>query len=314
MSLERLLAQLADPSELSWKDETYDLALAGDLPATERSTFVAKLIEQAREGDTRAILTLGHLKASEALFVLNAAAKGQDPWSPTARRALVLFGRGADVANEIAHDAVHGPSKMGRIAAILDLPRIGGDIALVALQEALTDDDSDVRVLAWDALVEVLGLARRIQNPEGVRQLTTEIEVMRVLLASEIAALVKLGSSGMREVVRRLAAGATAQQLGIAWRPRQSEAVFENLRRAMFEPDIPYPVKELATLRGAARQLAETMIVRRLEEWDVRVPDILIVLDAAWTAPALEELAASASTPEDLRPKLADAARALATT
>ena len=86
-SLDQLLHQLSDPSELSWKDETYDLALAGGLPATERATFVAKLIEHAQQGDTRAILTLGHLKATEALPLLQAAAKSQAPWAATASRS-----------------------------------------------------------------------------------------------------------------------------------------------------------------------------------------------------------------------------------
>jgi hypothetical protein len=314
MSLDQLLLAMADPSELSWKDETYDLALAGGLPAAERATLVASLLAQAQHGDTRAILTLGHLNATEALPLLSAAAKSSEPWAATARRALVLLGRGADVIAEIANDATQSPAKMARVAAVMDLPKIGGGMALAALQAALTDEDSDVRVIAWDALVHALGLAKRIQNPEGVRQLTTEIEVMRVLLASEITALVKLGASGMRETARRLAAGATPQQLGIAWRPKQAEAVFDKLREAMEAPGAAYPVKEIATLHGPARQLAETMIVRRLEEGDARVPTALVALDAAWTAPALEEIANSSATPSELRVALAHAARELTTT
>jgi len=314
MSLEQLLQQLSDPSELSWKDETYDLAIAVGLSVTDRAAFVTKLIEEANQGDTRAILTLGHVNAVEALPELQRAAKSQDPWAPTARRALVLLGKGADVLAEIAHDAVHSPAKMGRVAAVIDLAQIGGPVAIAALEQALLDDDSDVRVLAWDSLVDALGLTKRIQNPEGVRQLTTEIEVMRVLLGSEMTALVKLGASGMRETSRRLAAGATAQQLGIAWRPKQFEDVFDNLRRAMFEPGQVFPVAEIAALKGPARQLAETMIVRRLEEWDARAPAALVKLDAAWTAPALQDLANSSATPPELRAELADAARALTTT
>lgn len=314
MSLDQLLQQLSDPSELSWKDETYDLALAVGLPAEDRATLVAQLVAQAREGDTRAILTLGHLKATEALLELRAAARSQVPWAPTARRALVLLGKGSDVLAEIARDAVHAPAKMSRVAAVMDLPRIGGAVALAALQEALVDEDSDVRVIAWDALVDALGLAKRIQNPEGVRQLTTEIEVMRVLLASEITALAKLGASGMREVARRLAAGATPQQLGIAWRPQQAESVFADLRQAMFDPEHAFPVGAIAKLKGPARQLAETMIVRCLEEHDPRVPDALVALDAAWTGPALEEASRSSEVPDELRVKLAAAARELATT
>ncbi len=312
--LERLLNQMSDPSDLSWKDETYDLALARGLDPTDRVTYVAKLIENAKQGDTHAILTLGNLKATEALPQLEADAKSQEPWAGTARRALVLLGKGADVLTEIAHDAVSCAAKMGRVAAIMDLPKIGGPTAIFALQQALVDEDGDVRLIAWDALVEALGLTKRLQNPEGKRELTTEVEVMRVLLGSEIQALVKLGAAGMREVGRRLASGASAQQLGIAWRPKSAEAVFDKLRGTLFDTDKAFPVDDIKPLTGTARQLAETMIVLRLEEWDPRVPAALIELDAAWTAPALEELAASNDAPDELRGELANAARQLATT
>ena len=56
------------------------------------------------------------------------------------------------------------------------------------------------------------------------------------------------------------------------------------------------------------------MIVRRLEDGDARVPDALVKLDAAWTVPALEELANSPATPSELRAALAEAARELKTT
>jgi hypothetical protein len=314
MSLDRLLQQLSDPSDLAWNAETYDLANAKDLTGSDRATYVAKLIEHANQGDTHAILTLGHLNAVEALPTLEVAAKSSEPWAGAARRALVLLGKGASVLAEIAHDAVHEPAKMRRVAAILDLPKLGGPVAIAALLDALVDEDSDVRVIAWDALIDALNLTKRIQNTEGVRQLTTEVEVMRVLLGSETPALVKLGASGMREVARRLAAGATAQQLGIAWRPKPAPELFDKLREAMLEPELAFPVDEIAKLSGPARQLAETMILRRLEHGDERVPDALIKLDAAWTAPALEELAQSTTLSRELRDKLVTAARELATT
>lgn len=313
MSLDRLLQQLSDPSDLSWKDETYDLANARALTGADRDTYVAKLMEHAKQGDNHAILTLAHLKATEALPTLEVDAKSSHPWAGTARRALVLFGKGASVLDEIAHDAVHEPAKMRRVAAVLDLPKIGGPVAVAALLEALVDGDSDVRVVAWDSLIEALGLTKRIQNPDGVRQLTTEVEVMRVLLGSEMPALVKLGASGMREVARRLAAGASPQQLGIAWRPKPAEELFQTLREAMLEAELAYPVDEISKLTGPARQLAETMILRRLEHGDERVPDALLKLDAAWTAPALEELAQSSTISQELRDKLITAARELAT-
>ncbi|MEZ4404877.1 MAG: hypothetical protein R3A52_00085 [Polyangiales bacterium] len=312
-ALERLLRQMSDPSELSWREETYDLALARTLEPSERASYVAALIERAKRGDTHAVLTLGHLGATEALPTLRADAKRAAPWAATARRALVLLGEGADVVEEVARDAVSSPAKMARVAAIMDLSKIGGPAASRALQQALVDEDSDVRVIAWDALVEALGLTKQLQSPEGRRELTTEVEVLRVLLASDVTALVKVGAAGMRDVARRLSAGETAQQLGIAWRPRSSERTFDALRAAMYRGGA-LPIDEVKALKGAERYLAEAMIARRLEDGDERVPDALVALDAAWTAPALQELAESDATDAAMRAKLARAARVLATT
>jgi hypothetical protein len=313
MSLELFLQQMSDPSTLSWKDETYDLSLARDITGAERTTLIAQLSEQARQGDTRAILTLGHLDAQESLPMLRAAATGNDPWAGTARRALVLLGKGNEVIDQIADDAVASPAKMARVAAIMDLGKLGGPKSLAALQKALVEEDSEVRLIAWDALIETLGLTKRLQSPEGIRELTTEVEVMRVLLGSEIHAMAKLGAAGMNEILRRLASGASPQQLGIAWRPKPVPELFDKLRLTLYDTDGEFPVDDIAKLTGIARQLAETMIVMRLEDWDERVPDALVKLDAAWTAPALEELAASPDAPDELRGKLATAARKLAT-
>src|SRR5262249_34965425 len=150
--LDRLLQQIANPSELAWNEETYDLALASGLSGADRSTLIAELIDTARIGDTHAILTLGHLQAVEALPMLQAAARSNEPWAPTARRALVLLGHGAEVAQDVAADAIHAPAKMARVAAVMDLPRIGGPIAIAALEHALADEDDAVRMLAWDGL------------------------------------------------------------------------------------------------------------------------------------------------------------------
>jgi hypothetical protein len=313
MSLQRLLDQMSDPSELAWNDETYDLAEARALEPADRAIFVAKLIENAKQGDPRAIMTLGNLNATEALPMLAADAKSGQPWAATARRAVVLLGAGADVLPEIAHDAVNAEGKMERAAAIMDLPKIGGREAIFTLQQALLDEDSDLRLIAWDGLIEALGLTKRLQNPEGKKELTTDVEVMSVLLASDIRALVKLGASGMSEVVRRLAAGATPQQLGIAWRPPPAPEIMTRLQKTLLHPELPFPLDDIKKLTGTARQLAEAVIAIRLEAWDQRVPAALVELDAAWTAPALKELADSDEAPDELRQMLADAAAQLAT-
>jgi hypothetical protein len=309
-ALDQLLHQISNQAELAWNEETYDLALASGLSGADRSTFVTKLIEAARVGDTHAILTLGNLHANEALPMLRVAAKSKDPWAPTARRALVLLGHGAEVVQEVAADAVHAAAKMARVAAVMDLPKIGGATAIAALEQALADQEYEVRMLAWDGLVEAFDLGRLIQNPEGRRELATQVELLRVLLASDIAAFVRMGIDEMRALTKQLRAGAMPQSLGIAWVANPAPDLFGRLRLALFDLDAKYPVDEIAQLTGFARRLAETMIALRMLD-DPRVPDALVQLTASWTTPALEEVARSTTISPELREKLTQSTRAL---
>src|SRR4051812_44224758 len=107
-ALDQLLQQLADPSGIAWNEETYDLALASTLDVTDRGTYVAKLIENAGQGDTHAILTLGHMQVEEALPVLRVDAGSSASWAATSRRALVLMGHGDEVIDAIVEDALRG--------------------------------------------------------------------------------------------------------------------------------------------------------------------------------------------------------------
>ena len=300
--LDELLRQVANPSEIAWNEETYDVPLASTLTAADRETYVAKLIDHARQGDTHAILTLAHLNATEALPMLRAAAVSQDPCAQCARRALVILGHGAEVVQEVANDAVRGQAKMGRVAAVMDLPRIGGAIAIAALEQALADDEDAVRLLAWDGLVEVLDLQRYIQNPQGKRDMSTEVEILRALLGSDLPAFVKMGVDEMRQLTSRLRAGASAPSLGLAWAPNPAPELFTRLRLALFDADAAFPVDEIAKLTGVPRRLAEMMIAMRLENHDRRVPEALVHLGATWTAPVLDEVAqSSATSPEQGR-------------
>jgi hypothetical protein len=311
-SLDLLLKQIDDPSELSWKEETYDLALAAGLDAVERTTFVSRLIDAARAGDARAVLTLGYIDAAETLPALQVLARARDPLAPTARRALVLLGRGAEIVDERANDALHSPLVMTRVAAVMDLPKIGGEIAIHALRQALADQDSTVRALAWDGLVQIFDLGRHIRNPEtGKRELTTHVELLRVLLGSDISAFVKVGADEMCEIVDKLAAGASPASVGIAWSPKPAPDVFDRIRLALFDPEVAFPLDEIATLTGVPRRWAEMMLAMRLEEQDRRVPAAMARLGAEWTVPALEEVARSPSTAPELRNALRESIRTL---
>jgi hypothetical protein len=310
-ALTQLLEQIANSSEIAWNEETYDLALAATLQGADRATYVAKLIENAQQGDTHAILTLGHLQAAEALPMLRAAATGTDPWAATARRALVLYGHGGEVIDAIVNDALHGQARMGRVAAVMDLPKIGGPKAIEALGQALGDPDSAVRMLAWNGLVAALDLEHVMRGPSGKLEKGTRLELFKDFLASDLAAIVRVGAEGMRASLAMLGAGMSPVSLAIAYQPDPAPEVSDAIVQAIVDRDLPYPVEEIAKLKGLARQWAEAGLALRLEAGDERVPEALARLGTRWAAPAMEELAAMESTSPELRAKLTEAVRAL---
>ncbi len=302
-TLDLLLHQLTDPAGVAWNDETYDLALARDLAGAERGTLVAALIDSGRRGDARAILTLGHLHAPEAVPVLEAEAGGSAPWAATARRALVVLGRGGELIEAIAHDAVHAPAKMPRVAAVMDLPKVGGATAVAALAQALGDAAYEVRMLAWDGLVAALDLEPWLRGPDDQRKKTTQLELLKDFLACDLRSLVRIGVDEMRALVAQLAAGASPASLGLTWTANPAPDVSRRIVAAMVDPDAAYPVDEIAALTGIARRWAEAGVVMRLEQDppDPRVPDVLVRLDAAWAVPVLAEVADRVETSPALR-------------
>lgn len=310
-SLDLLLKQIDNPDELSWKDETYDLALARDLRGAERTAFISRLIDAARAGDSRAVLTLGHIGAVETLPALLPLAKVKDPLAMTARRAVVLLGHGDEVVDYIAHDAIHAPAKMARVAAVMDLAKVGGDKALDALEQALADSEYEVRELAWQGLVAVFGLDPLLRGPEGKRELMTHVELLSVWLGSKLDAVQNMGIDGLRELVGKLRAGATPGSLGIQFIPNPAPETFTKIRLALFDDEAAFPIDEIKRLSGSPRQWAETIILLRIEHGDSRVPDAMARLGAEWTVPVLQEVAQSPSTAPELREAIRESIRTL---
>jgi HEAT repeat protein len=310
-SLDILLGQIDDPSNLSSKDETYDLALARDLGGADRTKLLSRLIDAARGDDQRAVLTLGYIGAVETLPALLPLARANNPMAATARRAVVLLGHGSDVVDLIARDAVGSPAKMVRVAAVMDLAKVGGDKALDALEQALGDSEFEIRELAWQGLVTLFELDPVLRGPDGKRGLMTHVELLSVWLGSQLAALRQLGLHGMRDLVAKLRRRASPASLGIKWIANPAPETFQKVRLALFVADSAYPVDDIKRLSGSPRQWAETMILLRLEHQDARVPETMTRLGAEWTVPVLEEVARSASTPNELRDALTESIRSL---
>lgn len=306
-SLDLLLQQIDDPSELSWKDETYDLALARDVSGDDRLRLMSRLLDAARADDQRAVLTLGYIGAIETLPALLALAKATQPMAATARRAVVLLGHGDEVIEQVAHDAVRSPNKMERVAAVMDLPKIGGDIAIHALVEALADDAYEIRELAWQGLIALFEIDLR--GPDGKVSLMTRVELLSVWLGSELASLRAMGLDGMRKMVADLRAGATP--IGTQWIANPAPETFQAIRLALFDAGAAFPVDAILQLSGSPRQWAETMILLRLQAQDPRVPEVMTKLGAEWAVPVLEEVAGLESTPAELREALRESVKAL---
>lgn len=311
-ALDRLLSLLADRSEVAWNEETYDLALASTLSGADRTQYTAALIANAQQGDTHAILTLGHMGVTEALPMLRAAATSPEPWAATARRALALLGHGAEVIDALVHDALHGGAKMRRAAAVMALPKVGGPKAIAALGQALDDADFTVRMIAWDGLIAAVHLEPLMRSPAGKLEKGTRLELLKDYLASDSAALARIGAEEIRATLRQLADGESPASLGIPYQPDAAPAVSDAILAAIIDSAVAYPVEEIARLSGLARRWGEAALALRIESRDERVPEALVRLGASWTIPVLEEVSRWPSTPEELRAKLVDAACRLA--
>lgn len=310
-ALEQLMQQLADPSGIAWNEETYDLLLARSLDIADRGTYLAKLIENAGQGDTHAILTLGHLQCTEALAVLRVDAASSAPWAATSRRALVLLGHGEEVIDAIVEDALHGKARMGRVAAVMDLPKIGGPKAITALGQALDDPDSSVRMIAWNGLVAALDLERGMRSPDGKLEKGSRLELLKDYLASDVKAFARIGADEVRAILAKLAAGASPQSLGVTYMTDPAPDVSNGIIDAIVDADVPYPVDAMLPLTGLARTWAESALALRIESEDARVPEALVRLSATWTVPVMQEVAQWPQISPDLRAKLLEAIDAL---
>ena len=309
--LQTLLAELHDPSNLSWKDETYSIERAADLDAAERELYIRRLIELAQHGDEKAMLSLGALKVTEAIDPLLRISQAQAERASYARRALVWLGRGQDVIADVAHDATSSQQMSVRAAAVLNLGQLGGPIATQALDACLDDVDSTVRSMAADALIELFHLQKYSLGADGTRELRTPLQRMTLLLHSAIEPLREVGKRELRAVIAALTAGATPESAGLTWSATMPESLRMQIPMALGDVEVPLPIDELSKVDGADRKWIEALLAAGMVREDARLPAALARLDARWTLPALDAVAATAE-PGEFRDAVEAARRSLA--
>lgn len=308
--LQALLAELDDPSNLSWRDETYSIDRVSELDTAERSLYVRRLIGLAEHGDEKAMLSLGALKVPEAVDPLLRYSKANGTRASYARRALVWLGHGQAVIDDIAKDALTSPAMSVRAAAVLNLGELGGPVAIDALDKCLDDSDSVVRAMAADGLIKLFHIERFTRDVDGQTDLTTPLERMKLVLSSEIPALASVGANELRTVIHALRQGGMPETVGLQLVKTMPEALSDRIGPALADETTTLPVEEIAAVSGQQRQWAEAILAFGLERQDARIPPALAQLDARWTLPALDSLAET-SDPGDFRDAVEAARRAL---
>lgn len=263
-ALSAILAQLDAAAAPPPTEETYDLSRLRELSPAERTTLAARLVSAAQAGDLRALLTLGELDEPASV-------------------ASVVQGLAADAA---------GGSWLERFAAVMALGQVGGPVAVGALRRALTDDDSHVRLRAFESLVEALGLAGYVKAADGTSEPRAPLKRLSLLLGSDLAPLRAQAVADLDRIAAAIASGASPDTLGLRYVPETPDAFRLQLAAAIVDESEALPVDALRSLSGHDRQAAEALFAYNLARRDPRFPAALAALGAAWTADAMRAAAA----------------------
>jgi HEAT repeat protein len=289
--LARFLAALDHPDP---REDSHDVSGLVGVSAVERTRAIEALMERVRTlGDTRAVMALSRIEATEALPLLRSLSLGQGPLGAAARRALVRLG----VEDESTVAGLVGDSARGtfgeRFAAIAALSGVDGDDALHALIEALEDPDGLVRYQAFDALVERLGVLPLVRTADGSRpNFAAPLKVMCLLLADESPSLRALGLVRLKAAIAGLVAGVSPEALGLVHVGDPEDRVGRAVGRAIRTPAAEFPVQEVLAASPHDRESAEAFWALALQRSDPRAADALGAVGATWTLPALHEVLA----------------------
>lgn len=249
---------------------------AGDDPAAlralgfrERGLAIERLRQRIAAGDVSAAEAALAADYSELTIVLRNPNPVDGPARRRAAQALTRFAH-ADPLVRLTARLEDGHSIV-RINAAYDLGRHDEPAAVEALARALTDDETVVRVHAWNGLLRRFGLEPLKEPRHG------PLGVLFVHLASGIPGVVRQGAERVRALVSQLSAGATAAELGLDAPTLPDDAHVEAFVASMRDPARPIDVAAVRAMDSQHRAWAIAMIFAATAHPDARAQ---LALDA----------------------------------
>jgi hypothetical protein len=263
-----------------YETTTYALGTFAGLQGLERKAAEDRLIELARQGDVRAVETLGAGNVTRSLAVLERlSAASNDLGSAAARAVLTLMGPDPAATARVA-EGVTSPSQVQSAFAAFALRDAVGPDAVAGLLDALAHPFSPTRANAILGLVDKLGLTPLIvprQSP---------LWTLMQRAHNHFVSVWQPASVRLREVLEALLAGESPEDLGLVYARSSREA---DIDEVWTPNERGFDFDALLRLRGHDLEWAYSYLYLRLQQRDDRVPEAMVVLGLVEGLPALRE-------------------------
>ncbi len=264
---------------------SYALGPFRSLREDERRQAEDLLIEKARQGDLRAVETLGIGGVTRALAVLERLSSASNDLGSTAARAvLALMGPDPAATARVAEGIKTG-SRVHSAFSAYELRNAEGPNAIVGLLDALAHPFPPTRANALLGLQKQLGLEPLIEPKQS------PLWILMQDVATELTSVWRPAARRLREVLEALMAGISPEELGLVY---QRSSRPEDIDEVWTPNDVGFDFDALLRLRGHDLRWAESYVLSRLDMRDDRAPEALVVLGLVGALPALYEAAPAA--------------------
>lgn len=274
-ALEALLQELKEG--ISPRRGSYSYELLDSMDGSEQERVLSELMRMARERDAPAVTTLGELRYAPAVPILREVASGGRS-SLEARRALHLLGHGNELLEYLRND-LDSSSMITRFSAVDLLGESSGDESTSLLQEALSDTDARVRLLAYEKLVGRLGLQPfQMAAGESYEEVRSPLMRLSYQLGRDLVSVYGEAATRIRSLVQGLQSGRTPHELNLAFDGGSTgfvQTLFSFRKKGEAE------LLQEHILSGSPHEMdyGRAFLCALLEAGDVRAPQLLVNLD-----------------------------------